>query len=158
MCPKVWQLADANATEHAGAQLAQALLASSIDDATVLLDGDLGAGKTTLVRGLLRALGVSGPVPSPTYTLMEPYECGVRRVFHLDLYRLADADELEFLGWRDLAPSIRFVEWPQRVPRLIEAADLLLSLVPRGSGRELRITGQSATGKQWLASLLSIRD
>lgn len=149
----LWTLPDAGATEAAGAALAQALQKSGERSLLVLLEGDLGAGKTTLVRGLLRALGIQGPVPSPTYTLLEPYQAGGLSINHLDLYRLADASELEFLGWRDLAGSIRLVEWPERAAGLSDAADLTLGLVPALEGRVLRLAAHSDAGRRWLANI-----
>ena len=105
------QLADAAATEQLGAQLA-----ATVTPAVVYLIGELGAGKTTLVRGFIHALGYTGKVRSPTYTLVEPYACERCPVFHLDLYRLADAEELEWLGLRDMLaePALLMVEWPER--------------------------------------------
>lgn len=139
------ELPDADATEALGARLAQAL-----DGGLVIhLNGELGAGKTCLVRGLLRALGHGGKVKSPTYTLVEPYEIGTRHIFHFDLYRLADAEELEFMGIRDfLEPSaLLLIEWPQRGAGVLPAPDLDCTLEYAGHGRHatLRACSERAT-------------
>lgn len=105
----------------------------------IYLTGDLGTGKTTLVRGLLRGLGYDGPVRSPTYTLLEPYELPTLRLYHLDLYRVADAEELEYLGLRDLLDdeSLLVVEWPERGEGALPPPDLILGLAYLGEGRLL---------------------
>lgn len=132
------------ATEAAGAALA-----SVAGPRIVYLEGDLGAGKTTLVRGLLRALGHQGNVRSPTYTLVEPYELGGRQVLHFDLYRLGDPEELEYLGVREAfgATALWLVEWPERGHGWLPNPDLRLRLAqaagPTG-GRELHIAGPYA--------------
>lgn len=138
-------LPDPAATEALGAALWHNW---SGDQCVVLLDGDLGAGKTTLVRGLLRAAGYAGAVRSPTYTLMEPYEVTMGRVVHLDLYRLADADELELLGLRDeLGPgALVLVEWPERGRGALPAGDLHIALADRDSGREATLTALTPVG------------
>jgi tRNA threonylcarbamoyl adenosine modification protein YjeE len=94
----------------------------------VTLRGELGTGKTTFARGLLRRLGVTGSIRSPTYTLIEPYEAGGLAVHHLDLYRIANPDELELMGTRDLLADggLVLVEWPERAGRLLPNADLAL--------------------------------
>ncbi len=114
----------------------------------VFLIGELGAGKTTLVRGLLRGLGHRGPVRSPTYTLVESFELPTARVHHLDLYRLADAEELEYLGIRDLLDdtSLVLVEWPERGAGVLPTPDLEIVITPEDSGRRLRLS--SASGWQ----------
>ena len=129
-------VADATAMEALGAQLAQAYTAGII-----YLQGDLGAGKTTLARGLLRALGHTGKVRSPTYTLIEPYQLESAAVYHLDLYRLADAQELEDLGLRDLLAeqALLLVEWPERGAGVLPAADLRINIEHRDKGREVRL-------------------
>ena len=112
------------------------------------LEGDLGAGKTTLVRGFIQGLGYSGAVKSPTYTLIEPYEFMDKIVYHLDLYRLADGEELEYLGVRELSDenAISLIEWPQNGQGYLPAVDLLLALRVIGSKREIGMTPVSSTG------------
>jgi tRNA threonylcarbamoyladenosine biosynthesis protein TsaE len=117
---------------------------------TVGLRGDLGTGKTTWVRALLRGLGYTGRVPSPTYTLLEHYAVGDRDVLHLDLYRLGSEDELENLGIRDWLGRPRawlLVEWPERAPRLAAGCDLLLdfAFAPQ-LGRNVTFTPQTTAG------------
>lgn len=107
----------------------------------VYLEGDLGAGKTTLVRGLLRAAGHEGAVRSPTYTLIEPYALARGTVFHLDLYRLADPEELEFIGLRELlGQGLLLVEWPAQGQGVLPAADWRIELSPSGAGRRASLT------------------
>ncbi len=122
----------------------------------VTLQGDLGAGKTTLVRAFLRALGWQGAVKSPTYTLVESYELPQGQVVHFDLYRLADAEELENLGVRDYftADTLCWVEWPERGQQLLPPADLALSLRSDGAeGRWLDIRCHSPVAQQWLLAV-----
>lgn len=138
------QLDDSAATEAAGARLAQLL--GSRRGLVVFLHGDLGAGKTTLVRGWLRALGITGPIRSPTYTLVEPYELDGRSLLHLDLYRLSDAEELEQLGVYDTPPesSTWLVEWPERGAGQLPIPDLSIHLQASGDGREIRLEPTAA--------------
>ncbi|MFC4314837.1 tRNA (adenosine(37)-N6)-threonylcarbamoyltransferase complex ATPase subunit type 1 TsaE [Steroidobacter flavus] len=117
----------------------------------IALEGELGAGKTTLVGGILRSYGVTGPVRSPTYTLIEPYETASRPVYHLDLYRLTDPDEVEPLGIRDLltGSALLLIEWPSRAAGAIPAADLWIDIAypPVGTeGRRVRLTPHSLNG------------
>lgn len=137
-------LRTADDTAALGAAVARGLADRA--GAVIYLEGPLGAGKTTLVRGLLRALGVTGTIRSPTYTLLEPYEPGGRSLVHLDLYRLADPRELESLGLRDY-PRERcwwLVEWPERgSPRLPEP-DLRLRLAHDPAGRRAELSGPAA--------------
>lgn len=130
-----------------------AALPAKLAGITVLLEGELGAGKSTFARGLIRALGHAGPVPSPTYTLVEPYQLAAGTVYHVDLYRVADADELRFLGWNELDSGLRLVEWPDRAPELAEAADVRLRLGYDGGGRQCDIDALSATGDEILRKL-----
>lgn len=121
----------------------------------IYLEGDLGAGKTTLSRGILRGLGYVGAVKSPTFTLVEPYEIDSIKAFHFDLYRLLDAQELEFLGIRDYfeADALCLVEWPQQGLGFLPKADLDITIVPHGSGRLLLLRSHGSRGDQWCAAL-----
>jgi tRNA threonylcarbamoyladenosine biosynthesis protein TsaE len=143
---------DEQAQERIGGALAECLPAGAC---VVYLEGNLGAGKTTLVRGLLRALGHGGAVKSPTYTLMEPYSVGGRDIHHLDLYRVADAGELEYLGIRDLLgrAAVLLVEWPERGRGELPAADLVVHIDYQGRGRRLTLSGATDTGRAMLADL-----
>jgi len=126
------------ATEHLGTVLARVVKPGW----TVYLQGDLGAGKTTLARALLRALGHQGKVKSPTYTLIEPYELPGLTVYHLDLYRLGEPAELEYIGLRDLLSSstLLLVEWPERGQAYLPAAELSVSLQHQPQGRHCRLS------------------
>lgn len=145
-------LASPAATERLGALLAAHLPATA---AVLHLEGDLGAGKTTLARALLRSLGVEGPVRSPTYTLIERYDTARGEVAHLDLYRIADPEELEFLALDELAAEARLwlVEWPQRGQGMLPAVDLVLRLAVQGAGRMATLDPVSDTGRAWADSV-----
>ncbi len=139
-------LSDAPATEALGAQLA----ACCRDRLLIFLNGELGAGKTTLVRGLLRALGYTGAVKSPTYTLVESYSLARQLVHHLDLYRLADADGLEWIGMRDLLAddALCLIEWPERGAALLPTPDLEIRLDYRESGRHAVLSAFTDAGRR----------
>lgn len=121
----------------------------------VYLEGDLGTGKTTLARGVLAGLGHLGAARSPTYTLIEPYELAGRRLYHLDLYRLADPEELEYLGLRDLLAedAIWLVEWPERGRGVLPPPDLRIRLAPAANGRRLSLAACSVAGEAVLDAL-----
>jgi tRNA threonylcarbamoyladenosine biosynthesis protein TsaE len=144
-------LADAAATDA----LAQALAASQPPQTVMVhLQGDLGAGKSSLARAWLRALGVTGPVRSPTYTLIERYPLADgREALHLDLYRIGDAGELEFLGLDDVDAALWLVEWPQRGASALPPPDLHVALWIEGEGRGYRLEPCTALGAEWLARL-----
>jgi len=144
---------DTAAMEAFGAILARARPAGGV----IWLRGELGAGKTTLARGFLFALGHVGPVRSPTYTLLEPYELATGPVYHLDLYRLTDPEELEYLGLRDLIePQATFlVEWPERGGRQLLPADIEIELCYAGSARDAKCVAMTVCGEEWLARLTS---
>jgi tRNA threonylcarbamoyladenosine biosynthesis protein TsaE len=133
-------LSDETATAALGARVARGLAPGD----AVLLKGDLGAGKTTLARAILRALGVEGHVPSPTFTLVQAYQAGDLPLFHFDLYRIESPRELAELGIDDaLEDGAALVEWPERgfPPRLAEDALTITLTQKRGDEREARITG-----------------
>ncbi len=146
-------LPDARATEALGRRLARHL-PEDTGGFMILLEGDLGAGKSTLARALLRALGHAGPVPSPTYTLVEPYAIGGRTVYHVDLYRLTGGAELPYLGWSDMEDGLVLVEWPERVPSLASRADLIVRLRYRGAGRAAELVAPSPSGFQAVRSVM----
>ena len=128
-------------TEQIGAELFMSLPTKCL----VFLQGDLGAGKTTLVRGFLRAAGYKGAVKSPTYTLVEEYTVGSRKIFHFDLYRVVDHEELEWIGIRDYfdQDSICFIEWPDRGKGFLPESDRVIILKTQGLGRSLNIENGS---------------
>ena len=145
-------LPDEQATREVGA-----LLASSIPEGSkellLTLKGDLGAGKTTLARAVLRGLGVAGAVRSPTYTLVEPYEAKGLKLLHFDLYRLAGGDELEALGYRDLraGSTLAMVEWPERVGGALGPPDRAADIRYTGDGgRRVVLHATSPAGARWL--------
>jgi tRNA threonylcarbamoyl adenosine modification protein YjeE len=144
-------LADAAATDR----IAQRLASAMPESAVVFLRGDLGAGKSSLARALLRGLGVQGPIKSPTYTLIERYPLASGEAVHLDLYRIAEASELEFLGLQDLMPEVRLwlVEWPDQGLRALPPPDLEIALSVAGEGREIQLDARSPTGNLWLEAL-----
>ncbi|MNF94572.1 MULTISPECIES: tRNA (adenosine(37)-N6)-threonylcarbamoyltransferase complex ATPase subunit type 1 TsaE [unclassified Pseudomonas] len=144
-------LANEDAMVALGTRLAEVTRGHGI----LFLEGDLGAGKTTLSRGIIRGLGHAGSVKSPTFTLVEPYEIGDVRAFHFDLYRLVDPEELEYLGIRDYLEddALCLIEWPCKGAGFLPKPDLTITISPHGSGRSLRLLPQGARGESWCAAL-----
>lgn len=147
----VVDLPDTAATLRAGGALAAVLVGGMV----VTLEGDLGAGKTTLARGLLRARGVAGAVKSPTYALVEHYPLSSIYFYHIDFYRFDNPEEWETSGlpecFRD--DSVCLIEWPQRVAGRLPPADVALTLVPTGDGRTLTARAASAAGERCIAAI-----
>jgi tRNA threonylcarbamoyladenosine biosynthesis protein TsaE len=140
-----------------GEAIGRALMALSEGPLVVFLRGELGAGKTTLVGGMVSGAGITGRVRSPTYTLIEPYDAGSKRIFHLDLYRLADPQEVEPLGIRDLLTSdtILLIEWPERGGDALAPPDMEINIgySQGGDGRELAIFSKSPAGEALKSAL-----
>jgi len=134
-----------------GAKVAVVLQGNEV----IYLRGELGAGKTTFVRGLLNAMGHSGNVKSPTYTLIEPYSINGRDVYHFDLYRINDPEELETMGIRDYCDgkSICLFEWPEQGNDVLPTADIILTLTHSDPGREVNIESRSSHGEDILNQL-----
>jgi len=142
-------VADEAAMVLLGGELARACAGGEV----IFLEGELGMGKTTLARGLLRALGHRGAVKSPTYTLVEPYELAGGTVYHFDLYRLGAAEELEFMGIRDYfgENATCLVEWPERGLGGLPAPDIVARITRQAAGRCVALCGASDRGQSVLA-------
>ena len=138
-------------TVAAGRWLGKALQGGAV----VYLGGQLGAGKTTFCRGILQAFGHKGAVKSPTYTIVEPYEAAGVNVYHFDLYRLGDPEELEYMGIRDYFENdaVCLVEWPERGAGVLPLADIMVSIAAQGVGRLLAARSATPRGQQILAQL-----
>lgn len=191
------QIIDENAMTELGAKLAKVVIPGTI----IYLDGDLGAGKTTLVRGFLRSLGYSGAVKSPTFTVVEPYSLDnnkiynyneleddlkpdnnnssvtasilgnshkpanshepanshVQRIYHFDLYRLEDPEELEYIGIRDYldGQAIALIEWPEKGYGVLPRADLIIKITHLSQGRKVELLSQSENGTVIVSKLVS---
>jgi len=142
----ILELDDVAATESLGATLWQRLPEKSL----VFLNGELGAGKTTLVRGVLRAAGYQGAVKSPTFTLVEEYEIAERKILHFDLYRISDPEELEWIGIDDYMAqkSLCFIEWAQLGEGVLPCPDLILTLTLQGQKRLAQLLPVSQNGQK----------
>ncbi len=143
-----FELENEQKTLRLGYQFGQSIKKGCI----VYLEGELGSGKTTFVRGVLSGLGYNGKVKSPTYTIVESYDLGRCDIYHFDLYRLADPEELEYLGIRDYftANSLILVEWPGKGQGFIPVPDVVVYLKYLTDGRNLTIIPKSEKGEQLL--------
>jgi tRNA threonylcarbamoyladenosine biosynthesis protein TsaE len=152
--------ADEEAMVAVGGQLAGALSARADSPLIIFLEGDLGMGKTTLSRGLIQALGHRGAVKSPTYTLVEPYEFGELTVYHFDLYRLGDPQELEFMGIHDYfnGGAVCLLEWPQRGAGILPPADIAINIERENKGRRLQLQALSQSGDKVLGKLEGLQN
>lgn len=142
-------LPDENATVAAGVRVGRALAGRLDAGMVIYLNGVLGAGKTTFCRGVLQAFGHQGPVKSPTYTLVEPYQFANATVYHFDLYRLGNAEELEFMGIRDYfqAGTLCIVEWPERGEGYLPQPDVVAEVTPENKGRRLQLQALTEQGQ-----------
>lgn len=144
--------------EAAMTQLGHAIAEQTGGHGVLFLQGDLGAGKTTLSRGIIRGLGHNGPVKSPTFTLVEPYEIDNLRVWHFDLYRLTDPEELEYLGIRDYFADddLCLIEWPQQGQGYLPQPDMEITIKAHNDGRTVRLLPFSPRGKSWCGALATL--
>ena len=147
-----FRLPDSSSTEALGSALARALPAAG---AVIYLQGELGSGKTTCVRSLLRTLGVTAPVRSPTYTLVDYYSLAALECVHVDLYRVRSAAEVDELGLRDVTGpgSLLLIEWPEKGGVAVPPADLRLTLNYLEAGREAMLRVGTVFGGEWLTNL-----
>lgn len=143
------------ADEQAMAAFGAALAASVTEGGVIFLRGDLGMGKTILSRGVLRGCGHTGSVKSPTYTLVEPYDTPSGPVFHFDLYRLSDPEELEYLGIRDYftEQALCLIEWPDKGAGVLPSPDLEIQIELSGTGRSLLLTPVTQKGQAMVDNL-----
>jgi tRNA threonylcarbamoyladenosine biosynthesis protein TsaE len=131
-------LQDEEATQALAREL-YAAMSGNLAGWTILLTGELGAGKSTFARAFIKAAGHKGAVPSPTYTLVEPYKLPSGSIYHIDLYRVSSSEELRYLGWNELDEGLRLVEWPDRAPELASEADLSIVLYYEDDSRRVVI-------------------
>lgn len=144
-------LPDEQASERIAAQLAACLFSPLV----LTFSGDIGAGKTTFIRAMLRSLGVHTAIKSPTFSLVESYQGTHLQIHHFDLYRIHDETELDYIGFRDYfsANAICCIEWPERAPRYLALADVKFTLDLNGVGRKMRLDALSSTGDTVLSCL-----
>jgi len=152
---KTFLLVDEAATISMGSQLANLVKNELKQGLVVYLNGDLGAGKTTLTRGFVQGMGHQGHVKSPTYTLVEPYELDHWQVYHFDLYRLSDPEELEYMGIRDYFNEncCCFIEWPEKGQGMLADADLIINMAYSDEQRMITLNAGTDLGRHTLSML-----
>jgi tRNA threonylcarbamoyladenosine biosynthesis protein TsaE len=150
-------VATADGMRALGRTLGNALRSAGDGALVIGIEGELGAGKTTLVSGVLAGVGVAGAIRSPTYTLIEPYEAAGLQLYHIDLYRLSGAREVEALGIRDLldARAVLLIEWPARGAEALPTADLSVSIEYQAAGRLVAARAHSSAGDKLLEQILA---
>jgi len=151
-----FRLDDVSASEHFGITLARTL--DKTVPVRVYFEGSIGSGKTTIIRALLRELGVKGPIKSPTFSLLEPYICKEFLIHHFDLYRLSSPEELEYLGWRDsfAQAGLCCVEWASRAGNYLPLPDMQITLSSiEPDGRLLAASAYTSAGEKWLKAIES---
>ena len=148
-------LVDEQATVAMGKKIASIVKGELNQGIVVYLNGDLGAGKTTITRGFVQGMGHVGHVKSPTYTLVEPYDLADWQVYHFDLYRLGDPEELEFMGIRDYFNDncCCFIEWPEKGEGLLANADITINMAYHGEQRVVELQAHNSIGKNLLLML-----
>ena len=149
---KIIKLRDLAATQLLGADFASSL-PEDISGWLIVLRGELGAGKSTFAREIILKLGHSGSIPSPTYTLIEPYRIKNKIIYHIDLYRVSSFEELHYLGWSDLEDGLKIVEWPEKVEDLIQQVDVDISFAYEGSSRVVEISPLTSRGHKFISRL-----
>ncbi len=144
-------LIDEAASQLFASQLTQYLSPSLI----FTFSGDIGSGKTTIIRAMLKHLGVNSPIKSPTFSLVESYVCHDLTIHHFDLYRIHNEDELEYIGFRDYfdEQSLCFIEWPEHAGKALPKVDMHFKLSIKGAGREMQVSALGVAGRRILACL-----
>ena len=150
--PLELDLSNEKASEQFGNQLAGWLMPPLV----LTFSGDLGAGKTTIIRAMLKSLGVESSIKSPTFSLVESYNCNKIQIHHFDLYRIHHPEELDYLGFRDYfsKESICCIEWPEHADTQLSEVDLCFKLSSTGAGRHIQITASSVAGQRILTGLV----
>ncbi len=143
-------------TERASEEVAARLASCLVSPLVLAFSGEIGAGKTTLIRAMLRSLGVTSAIKSPTFSLVETYQVNHLQIHHFDLYRVQDENELDYIGFRDYFSddAVCCIEWPERVVSCLDNADISFSLNLKGVGREMHIHAYTPAGISMLSCLL----
>lgn len=143
------------ANEHASEQFAKKLAHCITAPMVITFSGDIGTGKTTIIRAMLKSLGVDSAIKSPTFSLVESYVCNKLHIHHFDLYRIHQEEELDYLGFRDYfsKQSVCCIEWPEHAGKTLPPVDIRFNLIIKGTGRLMQMSALSVAGKRILACL-----